>query len=71
MSNLPQPNFLSTPTGLKSWFLTLDHKRIGLMYLFAIMFFFMVGGIFAVLLRLELLNPGQDIMEADTYNQQD
>jgi cytochrome c oxidase subunit 1 len=69
MSHLPEPNFLSTPTGLKSWFLTLDHKRIGLMYLFAIMFFFMVGGVFAVLLRLELLSPGKDIMEAETYNQ--
>jgi cytochrome c oxidase subunit 1 len=68
MSTLPQPNFLSSPKGLKSWFFTLDHKRIGLMYLFAIMLFFLLGGIFAVLLRLELLHPGKDIMEADTYN---
>ncbi len=69
MMDLPQPNYLSEPKGLKSWLFTVDHKRIGLMYLFAIMFFFMVGGIFAVLLRLELLHPGPDIMEADTYNQ--
>ncbi len=69
MNVFPEHNYLSEPKGLKSWFLTLDHKRIGLMYLFAIMFFFMLGGIFAVLLRLELLNPGPDIMEADTYNQ--
>ncbi len=69
MSDLPQPNYLTEPKGLKSWLLTVDHKRIGLMYLFAIMFFFMVGGIFAVLLRLELLQPGADFMEADTYNQ--
>ena len=69
MNDFPENNYLSEPKGLKSWLLTLDHKRIGLMYLFAIMFFFMVGGIFAVLLRLELLNPGPDIMEADTYNQ--
>jgi cytochrome c oxidase subunit 1 len=69
MNVIPEHNYLSEPKGLKSWLLTLDHKRIGLMYLFAIMFFFMVGGIFAVLLRLELLHPGRDIMEADTYNQ--
>jgi cytochrome c oxidase subunit 1 len=68
MNVFPENNFLSEPKGLKSWLLTLDHKRIGLMYLFAIMFFFMVGGVFAVLLRLELLHPGPDIMEADTYN---
>jgi len=69
MSDLPQPNYLTEPKGIKSWLFTVDHKRIGLMYLFAIMFFFMVGGVFAVLLRLELLHPGADIMEADTYNQ--
>lgn len=65
---LPEPNFLTSPKGLKSWLLTLDHKRIGLMYLFAIMFFFMIGGIFAILIRLELLHPGEAIMSADTYN---
>jgi cytochrome c oxidase subunit 1 len=69
MNVFPEHNYLSEPRGLKSWLLTRDHKRIGLMYLFAIMFFFMVGGIFAILLRLELLHPGPDIMEADTYNQ--
>jgi cytochrome c oxidase subunit I len=68
MSDLPQPNYLTEPKGIKSWLFTVDHKRIGLMYLFAIMFFFMIGGIFAVLLRLELLHPGGDFMEADTYN---
>jgi len=67
-SFLPEPNFLTSPKGLKSWLLTLDHKRIGLMYLFAIMFFFMIGGIFAVLIRLELLQIGETIMSADTYN---
>ena len=67
-SFLPEPNFLTSPKGLKSWLLTLDHKRIGLMYLFAIMFSFMIGGIFAVLIRLELLQIGETIMSADTYN---
>jgi cytochrome c oxidase subunit 1 len=61
-------NFLNEPKGIKSWLLTLDHKRIGVMYLFAIMFMFMLGGIFALLLRLELLHPGKDFFEHDTYN---
>ncbi len=69
MNKFPEHNYLSEPKGIKSWLLTLDHKRIGLMYLFAIMFFFMIGGIFALLLRLELLAPGKDFMEAETYNQ--
>lgn len=41
--------------GLKSWLFTLDHKRIGLMYFFTTLFFFIVGGIFALLVRFELL----------------
>ena len=65
---IPAVNYLNTPKGLKSWLLTRDHKRIGLMYLFAIMFFFLVGGIFALLIRWELLTPAQDLMAHDTYN---
>ena len=53
--------------GLKSWLLTLDHKRIGLMYLFTTLFFFIVGGIFALLVRFELLFPGA-FFQPDTYN---
>ena len=62
-------NYLNYPKGLKSWLLTRDHKRIGLMYLYAIMFFFFIGGVFAILVRLELLTPGRTIMTADQYNQ--
>jgi cytochrome c oxidase subunit 1 len=69
MNILPEKNYLNDPPGLKSWLLTLDHKRIGLMYFFAIMLFFFIGGLFAILIRLELLQPGKDIMEAQTYNQ--
>ncbi len=65
---IPERNYLNDPKGLKSWLLTKDHKRIGLMYLFAIMFFFLLGGIFALLIRWELLTPAVDIMEHDTYN---
>ncbi len=65
---LPQTHYLNTPRGLKSWLFTLDHKRIGLMYLFGVMFFFFIGGLFAIMIRLELMNPGGDLMTADTYN---
>ncbi|MBI4209594.1 MAG: cytochrome c oxidase subunit I [Deltaproteobacteria bacterium] len=53
--------------GVKSWFTTLDHKRIGIMYLFTTMFFFAVGGIFGLLVRLELLQPGP-LFSPDLYN---
>ena len=61
-------NYLTHETGIKSWLLTLDHKRIGMMYLGTVLTFFLVGGIFALLIRLELLTPGNTIMDASTYN---
>ena len=64
-----EKNYLKEGTTIKSWLLTLDHKRIGLMYLFAIMFFFAIAGFLALLLRLELLTPaGGDILTDDQYN---
>lgn len=58
---------------VKSWALTVDHKRIGIMYLVAVSFFFAVGGLLALAVRTELfLVNGPDgagaVMEADTYN---
>ncbi len=61
-------NFLTYPTGIKSWLLTLDHKRIGIMYFVLIMAAFMVGGLFALTLRLELLHPGEQYLTQDMYN---
>lgn len=55
-------------TGILSWLLTVDHKRIGLMYLMAILSFFVVGIIIGLLMRLELIAPGRQIMDAQTYN---
>jgi cytochrome c oxidase subunit 1 len=55
-------------SGILSWLLTVDHKRIGLMYLVTILFFFLVGVIIGVLMRLELIAPGRTIMSAQTYN---
>jgi cytochrome c oxidase subunit 1 len=69
MNTMPEHTFLKEPKGIKSWLFTLDHKRIGLMYLFAIMFFFAIGGILAVLIRTELLTPPADIFSEHTYNQ--
>ena len=54
--------------GFKSWALTLDHKRIGVMYLASVLISFLMGGIFALLLRIELLTPDKTIMAAETYN---
>jgi len=52
----------------KSWLLTTDHKRIGLLYLFSITIFFILGGAAATLIRLDLVTPQADLMQSDTYN---
>jgi len=61
-------NYLNAATTVKSWLLTLDHKRIGLLYLFAISFFFALGGIYATLIRLELVTPEGDLLTPEMYN---
>src|SRR5438309_1065424 len=60
--------YLNKEYGIKSWLLTVDHKRIALLYLVSITFFFFIGGFFALLIRLELLTPAGDLVQADTYN---
>ena len=61
-------NYLNNGHTVKSWLLTLDHKRIGLLYLFSISIFFAIGGIYAALIRLELITPQGDLLTAETYN---
>ena len=61
-------NYINVSYSLRSWLLTVDHKRIGILYLLSISFFFVVGGLFAMLLRLELMTPGGDLMQAENYN---
>ena len=61
-------NFYEVAKGFKSWALTLDHKRIGVMYFITSLMSFAIGGIFALLVRIELLTPGFTIVSADTYN---
>ncbi len=64
----PADNYLTHERGLRSWLFTLDHKRIALMYLMGILGSFLVGGVFALLVRTELLTPGRTIMGKDMYN---
>src|SRR4030081_3805908 len=61
-------HYLNKDYGIRSWLLTTDHKRIALLYLASITFFFFIGGFFALLIRLELLTPAGDMVQADTYN---
>ena len=61
-------NYFNEQKGLWSWLTTVDHKRIGLMYLFTNLAFFLIGGVLALLVRIEHLSPAQTIMGSDTYN---
>src|ERR1043166_7563028 len=61
-------HYLNASYGLKSWLLTKDHKRIGLLYLATITLFFFIGGAFATLIRVELLTPQGDLVSSETYN---
>src|SRR5580692_6607380 len=69
----PAKNYLNATTGIWSWMSTVDHKRIGVMYLVAVTSAFFIGGMFALMVRLSLLNPkhmlfGKVLMTAETYN---
>jgi cytochrome c oxidase subunit 1 len=63
-----EPDFLRVSKGLRSWLLTLDHKRIGMMYLYGILLSLIIGGAFALLVRTHLWAPGGGIVQQDTYN---
>ena len=67
-ATVERQHYLNAGYGVRSWLLTTDHKRIALLYLASITLFFFVGGFFALLIRLELLTPGGDLVQADTYN---
>jgi len=68
-SSSADENFLTHDKGVLSWIFTLDHKRIGVMYLCSVLTAFALGGFFALMVRTELLTPGKTIIDADTYNQ--
>ena len=65
---LPRDHYLNGRYGLRSWLLTKDHKRIALLYLMSVTAFFFLGGLFAVLIRMELATPAGDMVASDTYN---
>ncbi|MGI6455998.1 MAG: cytochrome c oxidase subunit I [bacterium] len=63
-----EKSYLNEKTGIWSWIVTLDHKRIGVMYLISILTSFFLGGVMALLIRTELLTPRETIVDPDTYN---
>lgn len=63
-----EPSYLEAEHGILSWLLTTDHKRIAVLYLLAVTFFFVVGGLAASLIRIELVTPDGDLLTADGYN---
>lgn len=65
----PNENYLNWQKGLWSWLSTVDHKRIGILYMISVMIFFALGGTFAMLIRWELFSTGKNIMDAHLYNQ--
>src|SRR3989344_9507082 len=75
MGHASGKNYINEEPGLLSWFTTLDHKRIAILYFISVMTFFLIGGIMALLLRLELFAPnvtqnvGQILKNGDVYNQ--
>src|SRR6266702_1967437 len=64
----PPRHYLNDGYGIASWLLTRDHKRIALLYLAGVTFFFFIGGAMAVLIRLELATPPGDLVSDETYN---
>ena len=61
-------NYLSRAHTVRSWLLTTDHKRIALLYLWTIIFFFTIASVAAALMRIELTTPQGDLVTSDTYN---
>lgn len=64
----PRQNYLTNGHSIKSWLLTEDHKRIAILYLISVSFFFLLGGSFAGMIRYELTSPAGNILESDVYN---
>ena len=62
------PDYLNDGYGIRSWLLTTDHKRIAMLYLMSVTVFFLMGSVFAALIRLELATPEGDLVTPDMYN---
>ena len=66
--SLPKRHYLNAGYTVRSWFFTTDHKRIALLYLLSITFFFVIGGAAATVVRLDLMTPEGDLVQTETYN---
>lgn len=75
MATIAQPQTIVTPVthkpayGVWSWITTIDHKRIGVLYGVTALLFFLVGGLEAMLIRLQLVVPNNDILSPAKYNE--
>src|SRR6202162_2709954 len=67
-NELPRENYLNATYGIRSWLVTTDHKRIALLYLASVTFFFFIGGAFATMIRIHLLTPDGYLVTPETYN---
>ena len=63
-----EKNYLTEKQGVLSWFFSTDHKRIAILYTGSITAFFFLGGFFALLMRLNLLTPRDQLLSPETYN---
>ena len=54
--------------GILAWILSTDHKRIGILYFVSVIFFFLTGVVLGMLMRLELIGPGRNILDPAAYN---
>lgn len=61
-------NYINVDYRFRSWLFTTDHKRIAILYLISLTFYFFVGGFFALIMRLELLSPNGGLVQPETYN---
>ncbi len=64
----PKRHYLNAGYSFRSWLLTTDHKRIAILYLLSITFFFSIGGLAATIVRLDLMTPQADLVQTETYN---
>ena len=65
---MPAEHYINEDYGIRSWLLTKDHKRIAILYLISITFFFAVGGLMATMIRIHLLTPTGNLVSHDNYN---
>src|SRR6059036_704695 len=69
-NELPDTHYLNATygSGIRSWLLTTDHKRIALLYLGSVTVFFFIGGVLATMIRIHLLTPTGALVTPETYN---